>query len=347
MSTRPPPTDRQTEVGVRGLLVGMRFHQLTDPNPKTVADVTSTWTIPTAGKDELIFHNDGSYVFTGNAHFLEGHELTRMGRGQFCLRQQVVQLGEWIALRMAQLHGGDPTEFVGRRLWRVDISGPDLWQYGEAMDMDDVNECGVQTVFSSDDDGGGGGAASEGGGGGGAGGGSERGSGRGSKEHPRKRITSMSWWVDDVLSWTTQQWVSPEEQRERDELRRNPKFQGLGKGFLNRHQAQQQPRADAGGGGGGGGGEALQFTAFASGDGGRTGGSATIDDGGSGGESQSLRARRISPLPPLVPERSDLGRARVREERPPHTCCGTRVEDWWIYTMALVTLGTVLWNILR
>jgi hypothetical protein len=235
------------EEGVRRLLQGRRFHKLQDPNPKSVTDVTSTWTIPSAGKDELVFHADGTYVFNGEVSFVGGHQLFRSGRGQWLLRRTEVRSGEWVALRLAQVAekkgrtlGCDPAEYVGRALWQVVIAGPNLTQEGEAMDMDDVAECGVLTEFATDADGGGGdddddddddddndmpSLASS--------------ADVGATDTPtpgvgecRKRIRSMSWWVDDVLTWTAEEWLSPDESRKREHRLRNPLYSGLGRGFL-------------------------------------------------------------------------------------------------------------------
>ena len=378
-------TEGQDEDEVWSQLQGRRFHQLANPNPQTAADITSTWTIPCAGKDELIFHDDGTYAFEGNVHFPYGHILSRAGIGQYRLFQDTVREGTWIAQQLARLAGGgrednsrdenknnqdglcDAKEpraehFVGRVLWKVQICGPELTQDGDGLDMDDVNECGVLTVFepekqvtdakpmqsvnrSRDRDNG-----------------RESGSDM-DMDMPTlaigggrvKKIQTMTWWVDDVLSWNSEKWLSPDQARRREAQKRNPDYRGIKPGFLSKQTTRATETA---GGvaliGTGDEKEEISFTQFAppannadSKRGESTVASrvevgaktetATVTVTNTGAEIQGLRqrytGRKTKVLPPLVPQRADKKLIETVPHRP-HTYCGVRAEDWLIFVLS-------------
>eukprot|EP00750_Incisomonas_marina_P012553 INCI16967.1.p1 GENE.INCI16967.1~~INCI16967.1.p1 ORF type:complete len:411 (+),score=64.02 INCI16967.1:77-1234(+) len=372
------------EGAVRELLQGRRFHQLSDPNPTTAADVTSTWTIPCAGKDELIFNNDGTYVFTAHVCFLggNGQTLSRAGRGRWTLQEAQIVAGEWIALHLSQKAKAsaspavsatatataitvpstsstsllEPEDFVGKRLWQVVIHGPDLGQEGEAMDMDDVNECGVLTEFVDE-------AAADRPGAKKAdsGGGDDDDdddmptlTGVASQSSDSKRIRTMTWWVDDVLSWTNEPWLGEAHARQQEHRRRNPKFPGLGKGFLNKQQRQPHSPDDAVAFSGTKDEGAVTTKALAA-----TNAPLEFQEfeneaapkGLAQEEAYNVRNRRTNRvnsekrLPPLVPKRMDVRTSADEPPRPPHTYCGWRVEDLSMMFLCVFFVAVIYWQV--
>jgi len=325
---------------VRAQLEGKRFHQIANPNPVLASDVTSTWTIPSAGKDELIFHKDGSYVFAGEVCFVDGHQLQRHGRGAWSLSQVEVKSGDWIATRLVQLGKIDrPENIVGRSLWQVTIAGPNLQQEGEAMDMDDVSECGVWTKFatSTNND-------------------SPQGDDVGigadsdddmptlrSKDTKTKAIDTMTWWVDDVVSWTSERWLTKAETQRREKERKNPKFGSMGRGFLNKRDSTHAAPTDKENRLFGGSDQEISFSSF---QGNAEKNTNQNETKSSSASSISSRSDHKKKLPPLVPQRMDVSVPESKPPPPPHTYAGKRVEEWIIIGlsvfMAVVSIATFL-----
>ena len=327
-------TQKWDEEQVWRALQSRRFHQLTNPDPKTPSDITSTWTIPSAGKDELIFHDDGTYIFSGQVQFIDGqHLLTREGRGTWTLFQEVVQPGEWIAVRLASVEQRKTRKevsaeaFFGRKLWKVQINGPDLVQEGQALALDDVNECGVETDFeplTKEEEA----KAAE--------------TNTDVDARSTKRIKSMSWWVDDLLSWRNEKWLSTDDAkrlRARQSRQQNPKFKSFTKGFLNkRKQSGNDQQTDE---------ASLDFVPFggaptSSAQTGKDSGPVEVSNCTTTSESASTLLKRKK-LPPLVPQRSDI-KSDVPKPRKPHTYCGVRIEDLAIAFMLVTGLLFVYWQ---